>query len=73
MRYLTRWRTNLAAGLLPATGRSVGEIAAQVGYMSEQAFSRAFKPALGQAPTRWRAAGESGDEPPPTRASPTTK
>ena len=40
---------------------------------SEQAFSRAFKHALGQAPTRWRAAGESGDEPPPTRASPTKK
>ncbi|MFL6127917.1 MAG: helix-turn-helix domain-containing protein [Mycobacteriales bacterium] len=54
IRYLTSWRLSLAAGLLRTTGLGVGEIAAKVGYGSEEAFSRAFKRALGTAPARWR-------------------
>jgi AraC-like DNA-binding protein len=56
IRYLTEWRLNLASGLLRTTGSSVAEIASQVGYTSEEAFSRAFKRALGQSPAHWRAA-----------------
>jgi AraC-like DNA-binding protein len=33
----------------------VGEIAATVGYTSEEAFSRAFKRAFGKAPAHWQA------------------
>jgi AraC-like DNA-binding protein len=56
IRYLTEWRLNLASGLLRTTGWGVAEIASRVGYTSEEAFSRAFKRALGQSPAHWRAA-----------------
>ena len=55
IRYLTEWRLNLASGLLRSTDAGVGEIALTVGYTSEEAFSRAFKRAFGQAPAHWRA------------------
>ena len=55
IRYLTEWRLNLASGLLRTTALGVGEIGARVGYHSEEAFSRAFKRALGKAPAHWRA------------------
>ena len=55
IRYLTEWRLNLASGLLRTTGYGVAEIGAKVGYSSEEAFSRAFKRSLGQAPAHWRA------------------
>jgi AraC-like DNA-binding protein len=55
IRYLTEWRINLASGLLRTTDLSVSEIAAKVGYSSDEAFSRAFKRALGKAPAHWRA------------------
>ena len=55
IRYLTEWRLNLASGLLRTTGLGVAEIGARVGYTSEEAFSRAFKRSLGQAPAHWRA------------------
>jgi AraC-like DNA-binding protein len=54
IRYLTEWRINLASGLLRTTDLTVGEISARVGYTSEEAFSRAFKRGLGQAPGHWR-------------------
>lgn len=55
IRYLTQWRLNLASGLLRTSGLGVAEVGARVGYTSEEAFSRAFKRALGTPPTRWRA------------------
>jgi H+/Cl- antiporter ClcA len=55
IRYLTEWRLNLASGLLRTTTLGVAEIGAKVGYTSEEAFSRAFKRSLGQAPAHWRA------------------
>ncbi len=55
IRYLTEWRLNLASGLLRTTDAGVAEVAQQVGYTSEEAFSRAFKRAFGQAPAHWRA------------------
>lgn len=54
MQYLTRWRLQLAAGLL-ATGRSkISAVALDVGYDSEAAFSRAFKALVGVSPAAWR-------------------
>lgn len=52
--YLASWRMQLAATLL-ADGRvKVSAVAAQVGYDSEAAFSRAFKAAAGLSPAAWR-------------------
>ena len=48
IRYLTEWRLSLASGLLRTTDLGVAEIGARVGYTSEEAFSRAFKRALGK-------------------------
>lgn len=52
--YLTRWRIHLAARQLETTLRPVLEIALEVGYQSESAFSRAFKRLLGVPPARYR-------------------
>jgi AraC-like DNA-binding protein len=54
MRYLARWRLQLAAGLLSDGTAKVSAVAADVGYDSEAAFSRAFKKALGVSPAAWR-------------------
>ncbi|MBL8216385.1 MAG: AraC family transcriptional regulator [Bryobacterales bacterium] len=54
MAYLMRWRLQLGAKLLGTTGRSVAEIAMQVGYDSEAAFNRAFKREFGEPPARYR-------------------
>jgi AraC-like DNA-binding protein len=54
MAYLTRWRLQLAARRLTSTPRSVAEIAGQVGYESEAAFSRAFKREFGSPPAKFR-------------------
>ena len=48
IRYLTEWRLSLASGLLRTTELGVGEVGMRVGYRSEEAFSRAFKRALGR-------------------------
>ncbi len=53
MQYLALWRMQLASGLL-AEGRPVADVADAVGYESEEAFSRAFKKLVGQAPAAWR-------------------
>ena len=54
MTYLTRWRLQLGAQLLGSTSYSVAQIAAEVGYDSEQAFNRAFKRSFGAPPARYR-------------------
>jgi len=54
MTYLTRWRLQLAARSLERTSRGVAEIAGDVGYESEAAFSRAFKREFGRPPGRYR-------------------
>jgi len=54
MQYLTRWRLQLAANLLRSGARNIASVAAEVGYDSEAAFSRAFKRELGVAPAAWR-------------------
>lgn len=52
--YLTRWRMQVAAGLLAGGSRSMARIAEDVGYESEASFSRAFKRFTGSPPSQWR-------------------
>ena len=54
MAYLTRWRLQLAAESLQKTSRGVADIAGDIGYQSEAAFSRAFRREFGQPPGRYR-------------------
>jgi AraC-like DNA-binding protein len=52
LHYLTRWRMELAARLLRT--QRVSQVAGQVGYKSEAAFSRAFKRSIGVAPADFK-------------------
>jgi AraC-like DNA-binding protein len=54
MQYLTRWRMQLAAARLRDSDAKHLEIALDVGYDSEAAFSRAFKREVGVSPAEWR-------------------
>lgn len=54
MRYLTNWRMQLAASKLRDTRQSIAQIAFDVGYESEAAFTRAFRREMGQPPAAWR-------------------
>ena len=47
MRYLTRWRIQLACRRLSDDAAKVSAVALNVGYRSEAAFSRAFKAVVG--------------------------
>jgi AraC-like DNA-binding protein len=55
IRYLTGWRLHVASELLSTTDMTVATAAHRVGYDAEEAFSRAFKRAYGEAPAVWRA------------------
>jgi AraC-like DNA-binding protein len=52
--YLTRWRIFTASKLLRDTFLPMQEVAEQVGYTSEVAFSKAFKREWGKAPGAYR-------------------
>lgn len=54
IRYLTIWRLQTAKLGLRETRKTIAQIAQEVGYGSEEAFSRAFKREFGLPPTRWR-------------------
>lgn len=54
MQYLTQWRLHLAAQQLREGQCSIAQVAFDVGYESEAAFSRAFKRQFGLAPGGWR-------------------
>ncbi|CAM5765036.1 AraC family transcriptional regulator [Labrys miyagiensis] len=54
IRYLAEWRMQLAADLLRSTDMKMAAIAEEVGYGSEEAFSRAFQRHLGRSPAEWR-------------------
>jgi AraC-like DNA-binding protein len=61
MAYLSKWRMNIASRQLVSTRQRVEQIAADAGYESQAAFSRAFKKHLGVSPAEWRArAGTAG-------------
>jgi len=52
--YLTRWRMIKAGEMLSQSNASIYEIASNVGYESEAAFSKAFKREMGAAPGSYR-------------------
>jgi AraC-like DNA-binding protein len=54
MRYLARWRIQVAAHQLRNSDTPLARIAEQVGYESEAAFNRAFKRSFGVPPASWR-------------------
>ena len=54
IRYLARWRIQVAAHQLRNTDTPLARIAEQVGYESEAAFNRAFKRSFGVPPATWR-------------------
>jgi len=54
LRYLARWRLQLAARLLQTTHKPVLQLASDVGYESESAFNRAFKREFGLPPAQYR-------------------
>jgi AraC-like DNA-binding protein len=54
MRYLARWRLQLAAHHLRSSDMPFAHIAEQVGYESGAAFNRAFKRSFGVPPAAWR-------------------
>ncbi|HEX5655596.1 MAG TPA: AraC family transcriptional regulator [Polyangiales bacterium] len=64
MQYLAQWRMQLAAHLLRDGAAGIAEIAQQVGYASEAAFSRAYKRLVGVAPALWRQGVRSGENVP---------
>jgi AraC-like DNA-binding protein len=53
IQYLAKWRMQIASELLIG-GSDVGTVAAEIGYASEAAFSRAFKKVVGVSPSVWR-------------------
>jgi AraC-like DNA-binding protein len=49
MQYLAKWRMQIASGLLSGGSAIIATVAAEIGYGSEAAFSRAFKKMVGGA------------------------
>jgi AraC-like DNA-binding protein len=51
--YLTRWRMLVAGDRLATSGDPISVIALSLGYVSESAFSTAFKRVMGRSPRRY--------------------
>jgi AraC-like DNA-binding protein/mannose-6-phosphate isomerase-like protein (cupin superfamily) len=60
MHYLARWRMNLAVTWLKEDDTPLCNLAGQLGYESEAAFSRAFKRFIGVSPGAIRRNGRAG-------------
>lgn len=54
MRYCARWRMRIAANMLRDGRQTSGNVAYEVGFNSEAAFTRAFKREYGEPPATWR-------------------
>ena len=54
MKYLTNWRMQVAAHKLRENRTAISQIAFDVGYESEAAFTRAFRREMGTPPAAWR-------------------
>lgn len=54
LRYLTRWRMQVAANHLAEDRLSLSQVAEEVGYQAEAAFHKAFKRMMGVTPGAWR-------------------
>ncbi len=57
--YAIQWRMALAKDALRTTDRAIGELAFELGYGSESAFSMAFRREIGCSPRAYRAANRS--------------
>jgi AraC-like DNA-binding protein len=55
LEYLSAWRMRVARRVLVESDERLARVAERVGYMSETAFSAAFKRDTGQSPGRFRA------------------
>ncbi len=62
MQYLAQWRMQLAAARLRDSDAKVIEVALEVGYESEAAFSRAFRRVVGESPGAWRRSRRTGSK-----------
>lgn len=51
MQYITQWRMYTAMDLLKQEDSTVAQVADQLGYQSEAAFSRAYKRVMGEVPS----------------------
>jgi len=61
-RYVLQARIARAAHLLRAeSGRTVADIALEVGFASQAHMTHAFRTCMGQTPARWRASWPKGD------------
>jgi len=60
MHYLAQWRMQIASERLGSGNANVASVAAEIGYESEAAFSRAFKKMMGVPPSDWRRGVRSG-------------
>lgn len=54
MQYLSKWRMAIASNLLRRSALSLMQVALEVGYETDAAFSRAFKREFGMPPAAWR-------------------
>ncbi len=54
MQYLASWRMQLASARLRDSDAKVIDVALEVGYENEAAFSRAFRRIVGASPAAWR-------------------
>ncbi|MEA2847923.1 MAG: hypothetical protein QOG78_3204, partial [Rhodospirillaceae bacterium] len=64
MHYLAKRRMQIASDLLSGGSTNIATVAAETGYGSEAAFSRAFKKIVGVPPSAWRRGpGHDGPHP----------
>ncbi len=63
MRYLARWRMQVASGLLRDGRLSIEAVAEEVGYHSQASFTRAFKSFVGAPPGVWRRREDATEAP----------
>jgi AraC-like DNA-binding protein len=62
LEYLQQWRMGLARTALRNTDTPLSKLAADIGYLSETAFSLAFKRSTGISPGRFRALSPRSEE-----------
>lgn len=55
LEYVIKWRMNLAQDALARDSLSISELARETGYLSESAFSTAFRRVVGASPAQFRA------------------